>query len=86
VEGEGVTLRDYVDVRCDELARRLDESASDSEHIREGIGNRVSRTEFDLMARRVELLERLLARLFGGLTVVALVIGVVVALSRYVVG
>lgn len=85
-----VSLEKYVDTLHDELQRRLDESAEDREHIREGIGARVTRSEYDrdreLLLGRVERIEGLIARLFGGLTVVALVIGIAVALSRYVVG
>jgi hypothetical protein len=90
VDEPTVPLRDYVDTLHRELKRRLDESAQDREHIREGIGARVPRVEYDrdreLLLARVERIEGLIARLFGGLTVVALVIGIAVALSRYVVG
>jgi len=80
-----VSWRDYVDRRCDELARRLDESASDRERIREGIGSRVTRVEHDVVLERLNKLEGQLSRLYGGLAVVGLVIAVVGLALRYLV-
>ena len=67
-----VTLRDYVDVRCDELARRLDESGQDRERVREAIGNRVTQETFGLLVDRVGSLERQNARLYGALGIIAI--------------
>jgi hypothetical protein len=88
VEGSepSVTLRDYVDVRCDELARRLDESGQDRERIREGIGNRVPYTTFNLLVDRVSSLERQNSRLYGALGIIA-ILGTVLGFAvRYVFG
>ncbi len=81
-----MTLRDYTDQRCDELARRLDESAVDREHVREGIGARATRLELGLVIDRVSKLETQISRLYGGLAVVGLVLAALALLLRYVVG
>jgi hypothetical protein len=78
-----VSLRDYVDVRCDELARRLDESAADRERIREGIGNRVPYQTFNLLVDRVGSLERQNSRLYGALGIIAILATVFGFVARY---
>jgi hypothetical protein len=78
-----VSLRDYVDVRCDELSRRLDESATDRERIREGIGNRVPYATFNLLVDRVGSLERQNSRLYGALGIIAILATVFGFLARY---
>jgi hypothetical protein len=73
-------------VRCDELARRLDESGQDRERIREGIGNRVPYTTFNLLVDRVSSLERQNSRLYGALGIIA-ILGTVLGFAvRYVFG
>lgn len=85
-EGEGVSLRDFVQVQLDELARRLDESATDRAHIREDVSLRVARATFDQVVGRVEQLERVQARLFGGLAVITLLLALLGVALRYLVG
>jgi hypothetical protein len=85
-EGEGVSLRDFVQVQIDELHRRLEESAEDRGRIREEVGARVPRTSFDLLAGRVEALERVQSRLFGGLAVITILLALLGVALRYLVG
>lgn len=86
MEGEGVTLRDYVDVRCDALRDRLDESGQDRERIREQMSNRVSVETFGLLVDRVGSLERQNSRLYGALGVIALLGTVLGFAVRYLFG
>ena len=88
VEGSApsVPLRDYVDVRCDNLERRLDESATDRERIREAVGNRVNSETFQLLVDRVGSLERQNSRLYGALGIIA-ILGTVLGFAvRYLFG
>jgi hypothetical protein len=88
VEGSApsVPLRDYVDVRCDELARRLDESAHDRERVREAIGHRVTQDTFALLVDRVGSLERQNSRLYGALGVIAILGAALGFVVRYIFG
>jgi hypothetical protein len=75
-----------VDVRCDNLERRLDESATDRERIREAVGNRVNSETFQLLVDRVGSLERQNSRLYGALGIIA-ILGTVLGFAvRYLFG
>jgi hypothetical protein len=78
--------KDYVDAADKRLADRLDESAVDRERIREGIGNRVTDTEFGLLVDRVSSLERQNSRLYGAIAVLTVLVAVFGFTVRYLFG
>lgn len=86
----GVSLREYVDVQLAELRRRLDESTRDRQHIRDALSGLVARTEYDRVLGqaldRINSLERTVARLYGGIAVVVLVVSVLGVILRVVLG
>lgn len=99
--GNGVPLREHVaalreadqrlaDERHANLARRLDESARDREHICEALGGLVLRTEYDRTLGqaldRLSRLETTVARIYGGIAVVVLALSMLGIVLRLVLG
>lgn len=78
--------KDYVDRLHDELQRRLDESAVDRDRIREGLGSRVTDSEFGQLMQRVDSLERSVVRILTIGSVLVFLIGAGIAALRYVFG
>ena len=81
-----VHLKDYVDARDEELAGRLDESATDRARIREEIAGLVRAETFQLAVDRIGALERTVSRLYGGLAVLAILLTVLGVGLRYLIG
>lgn len=82
----GITFRDYVDARDAELHRRLDESLADRERLHSDLRTTASVREVDVLRDRVSALERLVARLLGGLGVVVALLGFAGLLIRLFIG
>lgn len=87
---EGVSLREYINVQFTELRRRLDESASDRQHIRDALTGLVPRTEYDRVLGqaldRIGKLETTIARIYGGIAVVVLALSMLGIVLRLVLG
>jgi hypothetical protein len=81
-----VQLKDYVDARDHELSDRLDESARDRVQIRAELGELVRSETFNLAVDRIGALERTVARIYGGLLVLAALVSVAGVILHYTVG
>jgi len=70
--------------------RWLHESSNDRQHIREALSGLVPRTEYDRVLGqaldRINALERTVARIYGGIAVVVLLMGMLGVILRVVLG
>lgn len=82
----GITFRDYVDARDAELHRRLDESRADRERIHSDLRSTASVREVDVLRDRLTALERLVARLLGGLAAIVTLLGIAGLLIKLFIG